>query len=245
MRLKVDPGHSLYHRALEGSLRPSRFLSKIIRRPERILDMNGSRKASLALYLAFIKLADASALKSLKPAGCTRRQKMLHGLLSFRPKAWNRLLQRHPESFMELQEYLQIVDDKDAQNAVPRGCIQTLRQGCNLVQLLRHARDHAGNEPRIAALHRDFCEARGTSYISRFGRDYDEMIEGVLADSTFGKIASGSPFFPEICLHNDYLLARDDIDFFDWELLKQRFTTLNERGVRDYVRRKLEEKSFE
>lgn len=245
VRLRPDPGHSLYHKALKGNLKQSSFLSKIIRSPERILDIKGSRKINLALYLAFIKIADASDLQSLKPARCTHRQRMLHGLLAFRSWVWNKLLLRHPESFMELHEYLQIGDARHGK-CMRRSCFRTLGYGSELVHLLRHPREwYSGDVPRIVALHRDFCDAHGSSYISRFGREYAEMIERVLVDSTLGKIASGSPLFPEICLYNDYLLARDDIDFFDWGLFKRRFTTLNERGVRDYVKRKLEEKAYE
>lgn len=249
VKLKICLGHSLYHKSLKGKLRSSSFLTKILENPERILETKGSRKVNLILYLVFLKQADSADLRPLKRITCSKQQKTLYGLLSFGRKAWSKLLRKYPESFVQLHEYLQFEDaiSRDSHLDGMSDTMEILRSGRALVHMLKHAQGERFKDglPRIVALHRDFCEVQGPNYISKFGQDYVEMVEGVLRDRVSGKMVPGSSFFPEIRLYNDYLLARDDPDFFDQSLFRQRFTTLNERGIRDYVKRKLEEKTYE
>lgn len=70
---------------------------------------------------------------------------------------------------------------------------------------------------------------------------YGSMISCILNDKKEGKILPSHPFYPEIDVYNDYLLSLHDISTFDTNLLKREFTTINERGIRDFVKRKLEE----
>lgn len=74
----------------------------------------------------------------------------------------------------------------------------------------------------------------------KFSCLYDSMIKAVLSNKTSGKSLPSSQFYPEICVYNDYLLSTHDILSFNSELLDRQFTTINERGIRDFVKRKIE-----
>jgi hypothetical protein len=77
-----------------------------------------------------------------------------------------------------------------------------------------------------------------------FFKRYEEMIRSVLNDRINGMLMPTHPYYPEIDLLNDYLLSLNDLSCFNSELLKRDFVTVNERGIRDYIKRKLEEYEF-
>lgn len=79
--------------------------------------------------------------------------------------------------------------------------------------------------------------------LEKFPKLYNSMLEVVLNDESKGIMLPYSPFYPEISLYNDYLLSLCEIGVFNKNLLNREFTTINERGIRDFVKRKLENSS--
>jgi hypothetical protein len=69
-----------------------------------------------------------------------------------------------------------------------------------------------------------------------FFKRYEEMIRSVLNDRINNMLMSTHPYYPEIDFLNDYLLSLNDLSCFNSELLKRDFVTVNERGIRDYIK---------
>lgn len=79
--------------------------------------------------------------------------------------------------------------------------------------------------------------------IEKFSKLYSSMIDCVINNRSKGVMLPSNPFYPEIDLYNDYLLSLNDIESINVKLLNKSFTTINERGIRDFIKRKLEESS--
>ena len=95
----------------------------------------------------------------------------------------------------------------------------------------------------LLPLHDEFCVSKKyNSEIDLKMKNYNKMIRDVKNDSVRNKLYEEMPFYPEINLINEYVITRDNEDFFDMKLLDMPYETENEKIVLDYIKKKLDKR---
>lgn len=250
-RVKRDIYHKLLHSGvLEGKKSESMNLKKVFSDPESILELEGKKKINLLLFLMFTKRIQVFDLSNAEKYMLSSKQRELFDLISADKKLLDKIFSKYPKTFIKICDYfckeeetektgdLDVLDRYDYQQLLEKKQILE----CLLVNKTNNVVNRLSYN-----IHIDFCKRshKDRSALSEFKNNYETFIEKILHDQPSSILFENKIFYPELMLYNDLILSNYDYSFIDLQLFANTFTTLNERGVRDYMKRKLEKSQNE
>lgn len=229
--IDLDEYHSFYHKALAPAQYPRSFIRDIAIAPTEMLRLDGAKETSFILLLSLLKIMKPPALSNLEPD-----QRLMHQLLQLDGDAWNDLLLQDPHAFLLLEARLGVdvpgVVDLDGK-ALALLCASGQAHGMG---------KHDAFVSRIINAHNEFCvEKAAPDDLSLRMRHYNRMLRAVLKGRLGGTLYEEFPFYDEIRLVNEYVLARGDYRFFDKTLLEKKYATRNERRIKAIIKRKIQQ----
>jgi hypothetical protein len=99
---------------------------------------------------------------------------------------------------------------------------------------------------KLLKIHNEFCvPLKNKNYLEKIQREYKKMINGILNNQETSSLIENIPFCNVINLYNDFVITKDELKYFDTSLFDCNYSTVNERGIRDFIKRKIEEQEYE
>lgn len=262
LKIAKDPHHRLIHKYEKDPLPSFGFLGKLLKNPEKILKMKGSKRINLLIFLTLrenvslppeLTTGDLNLGNKMRNGDLELGNKMKNGdlhlgkkqctllkLISGDPQTLEDLLHKSPGLFLMAIEAFNIKNTDMLKKEIT--ILKEARRGLDVRANWLNGVNGESNLIHFSTLpmriHADFCLFR--PHLQRsFGDEYEKMIEGIKRDELSTSLIEESVFYPEVLLFNDFLLSRFDLDIFNKDLLKRKFTTKNEILVRNYIRKKI------
>lgn len=210
-QVELDSAHRFLHEILEGKSVSVNFLDKVIDDNKYIFKLRGSLKTNLKLYLGFKRKG-----RYIPKTKCNSKQRFLLDLISRGQTSWEKLLKSDVVTFTRMCDAMCF----DAQKAFS---LQS--------EKLDVLKDNNHNRAFAVNVHNRFCKASGNiedkEFIDMLVYEYAKMLECIF-DKKAELCGITHPFYRECKLYNQFVIGTGEYNY-------EGLTTINERGVRDFV----------
>ncbi|KAF9762827.1 hypothetical protein NGRA_1721 [Nosema granulosis] len=228
--LKVTPiniKHSNDHLLLHQEVDYKSYVTSVFKNPKTILKEE-NYKENLKTYVSIVSKGKTTFKKSTNP---------ILNLLKFKKKYWKELLSRDVHGFIYLSKVLNFnayqrykLYDKQYEIISMRN---TINESINDREMLSKLIENNQKLALPILSHVDFCVGNASvDPMVEHDREYKRMLDYILFDQKFKiePIRIKSPFFEEVGIFNRFLKDEEQV------IVDKRFRTLNERGVRDFIK---------
>nr|AGE95572.1 hypothetical protein ECU02_1310 [Encephalitozoon cuniculi] len=243
----ADRCHLFLH---PGAKRKRSYIERIASDPRLILRSSGDPKVNLKLYVSFV-----TGGKYRPSIRGNRRQKMIGNAIEGKKATWKDIAAKDVYGYDKLLSVLGIDMDLGPLAGLKRKIMNMLRhvndeentadERETIRRILRNESDPPGELTFALMAHYDFCTKNEVfSFMDELGKEYGKMLDLILYDrleSSVEECRIDHPFYNEVALFNSFVKCKDDILHFDRKALeKDVFHTINERGIRDFITKKVE-----
>lgn len=224
INLKLTSEHLLLHK----EVRSSSYMTGIFKEPKRVLK-NKNIKENLKTYVSIVSKGKITFQNVYD-----EENKFLLGLLKFKRKYWEELLNKDIHAFIYLSKFLKFkayekwkLSDKQYEIIRLRKDIQ--KDSAILREIIKK------NTQLVIPIlsHVDCCVINKVEDpLPMIDKEYERMLNFILFDQKFKieQIKINSKFYKEVDVFNKYLRGEEQ------EIIDKEFKTINERGVRDFVK---------
>lgn len=210
-QVELDSAHRFLHEILEGKRVSVNFLDKVIDDSKYIFKIRGSLKTNLKLYLGFKRKG-----RYIPRTRCNSKQKFLLDLISRGQKSWEKLLESDVVTFSRMCDAV---------------CFDAQKAFSFQSEKLDVLKDNGHNRAFAVNVHNRFCKAgeeiKDNEFIGTLVQEYSKMLECIF-DKRAELCGITHPFYRECELYNQFVIGTGDYNC-------EGLTTINERGVRDFV----------
>lgn len=248
LSLPVKGHHKILHRIIHPERAPISFIRALIERPRRVLTLPGTRKSNLLLLMSLLGFYSPENM-ALAASTLSHDQRVLCNILQYATDEWNALLKYDPMTFAKLERFLKI----DASTRVELDPQILLLLEIYSSQTRRHVRRHdnaarqaqqaeadSGLVDRVWQLHEEFCmKTEHETALTSFMEEYNKMVQNVDRGIAGNELAEERAFYNEIQVYNEFIITGGDPKFFNRNLLRQDWSTENEKKIVNFVRKNL------
>lgn len=229
--VEAPKNHFLYHIAKDNKQFAISFLNMFPKDPLSILVLEGSKKINLVLFMAFIGECDLPKLVALSPS-----QLKFYQILGFEKESWQYLLKYDFKTFISLQDYFGVEIFKFLDPEVR----MILNLAGYKVKVNIEDPEFIKIKNRLIRYESEFCVHRKiNNEANEFIENYKKAIEQVKNDKIGEELFASAPFYEELDILNDFILSKDNLSFFDFDLLNKTFYTENEQLIYKFIKEKL------